>query len=311
MRHKVLDHLMQRFRGYLDAPGTTEVVINTLPGRIGVEANGKWTWYESTFTFDELDALAIVAARLSSQDIGPEHPDVTTALPTGERLHICRPPITRAGTISLTFRKPPAFRPTIDYLERGGYFERFPELPDKLRFAVPNFWNILICGKTGCGKTTLARALIELIPLHERLISIEDADEWAAIPHENRVALFYSKGDQGTSRVQSEHLLESALRMRPDRILMAELRDGAAYSYLRSIVAGHPGCITTLHARSAEDAFSAVGLMVRKEDRDVMEATLRKQIDLVIYCEKITAANDNSIYRVTDLYEKPREALAA
>ena len=98
--------------------------------------------------------------------------------------------------------------------------------------------NILICGATATGKTTLARALIEAIPADERLVTIEDTPEWEGLPHRNRVALFYSKGDQGTARVHSEDLLEASLRLRPDRVLMQELRDGAAYSYLRGAVAG-------------------------------------------------------------------------
>ena len=103
--------------------------------------------------------------------------------------------------------------------------------------------NILISGATGSGKTTFAKGLVELIPLHERLLTIEDTRE-LTVPHRNAVHLLYAKDGQGVARTGPRALLESALRMRPDRILLQELRDGAAaFFFLRTVNSGHPGSI--------------------------------------------------------------------
>ena len=164
--------------------------------------------------------------------------------------------------------------------------------------------NILIAGATGSGKTTIAKALIEAIPLADRLVTIEDTAKWNSIPHRNRVALFYSKGDQGAAKVRSEDLLECSLRMRPDRVLMQELRDGATFAYLRGVVAGHPGCITTLHAGSARGAFDALRLMIRQRPAGStlgaadVQSLLTMLVDIVVYCER--TGNE---CRVTDIYQ--------
>ena len=319
MSSRTLRHLLTPFQPFLANPETTEVVVNR-PGEIGVESAGIWSWYEDpSLTFDRLDALGILAAFDSGQDIAPTHPLCGAALPDGERIQVCRPPATRPGTISITIRRPPSFRPTLQRLANDGLFrgrqaERSSATSDLATF-MDNDWaamlgqavldrrNILIAGATGSGKTTIAKALIEAIPLDERLVTIEDTAEWNSIPHRNRVALFYSKGDQGAAKVRSEDLLECSLRMRPDRVLMQELRDGATFAYLRGVVAGHPGCITTLHAGSARGAFDALRLMIRQHpagstlaDADV-QSLLTMLVDIVVYCER--TGNE---FRVTDIY---------
>ena len=116
-------------------------------------------------------------------------------------------------------------------------------------------------GATGSGKTTFAKALIRHIPASERLITIEDARE-LTVPHRNAVHLLYAKDGQGLAQVGARELLESALRMRPDRILLQELRDASAFFYLRNVNTGHPGSITTVHADSAALAFEQLTLLV-------------------------------------------------
>jgi len=258
---------------------------------------------------------------MTNQDVGPGHPLCATTLPDGQRVQICRPPAVGPGLVSITIRRPSSFRPTLGILAGKGLFGQAAghdigggtmagayEANDSRAFlaaAVRGRKNILICGATGSGKTTLARALIEEIPSDERLITIEDTPEWEAIPQRNRVALFYSKGDQGSARVRSEDLLEASLRMRPDRVLMQELRDGAAFAYLRGVVAGHPGSITTLHAQSTAGAFDALRLMVRQHpagatlaDADV-RALLAQMVDIVVHCERRCNA-----FSVTELWWK-------
>ena len=110
-----------------------------------------------------------------------------------------------------------------------------------MRLAVGRRKNILVSGPTGSGKTTWTKALIREIPSEERLITIEDAQELVLDRHPNHVRLFYSKDDQGLARVTPKQLLESCLRMKPDRILLAELRAEEAFDYLRNVNSGSPG----------------------------------------------------------------------
>src|SRR6185437_12623554 len=133
-----------------------------------------------------------------------------------------------------------------------------------MRLAVVSRKNILVSGATGSGKTTWTKALIREIPAEERLITIEDAQELVLDRHVNHVRLFYSKDGQGLARVTPKQLLESCLRMKPDRILLAELRSEEAFDYLRNVTSGHPGSITSVHAASAELAFEQLVLLVKQ-----------------------------------------------
>lgn len=295
-------------------PETTEVCINR-PGEFWVESRGVFERHAApAFDFNTLDAVATLAAAMTSQDIGPDHPICSTSLPNGERIQICRPPAVEQGGISITIRRPSSSAPDLEDLDanegvmapgvdqtaEGRLAELYTDIQRDgaeakrrfLREAVRSHRNIILCGRTSSGKTTRGAALAREIGPDERLITIEDTPEWTTLPQTNRVALYYSKGDQGTARVRSEELLEASLRMRPDRVLMQELRDGAAFTYLRAVVAGHPGSITTCHADNAAGAFDALRLMVRQHpagstlgDADV-RALLRQMIHVVVYCKR-------------------------
>src|SRR6266853_110450 len=150
-----------------------------------------------------------------------------------------------------------------------------------MRLAVRSRKNILVSGPTGSGKTTWTKALIRAIPTSERLITIEDAQELVLDTHPNHVRLFYSKDDQGLARVTPKQLLESCLRMKPDRILLAELRSEEAFDYLRNVNSGHPGSITSVHAGSCELAFEQLVLLV-KQSRAGQELA-REEIKNLLY----------------------------
>lgn len=124
--------------------------------------------------------------------------------------------------------------------------------------------NIPVSGLTGWGKTTLTRGLVLEIQRDERLIVLEDAAELSLSGHPNSVRLLYSKDGQGLARVTAKQLLEASLRLRPDRILLAELRGEEAYYYLRNVNSGHPGSITSIHASSAALAFEQLTLLVKE-----------------------------------------------
>ena len=153
-----------------------------------------------------------------------------------------------------------------------------------MRRAVLSRKNILVSGPTGSGKTTWTKALIREIPQDERLIAIEDARELVLDTHPNHVRLFYSKDDQGLARVTPKQLLESCLRMRPDRILLAELRSEEAFDYLRNVNSGHPGSITSVHAGSCELAFEQLVLLIKQSagGRSLARADIKSLLYLLI-----------------------------
>src|SRR5690606_5073967 len=155
------------------------------------------------------------------------------------------------------------------------------------------------------GKTTFAKALVEAIPQTERLLTIEDTREFAA-SHRNMVHLLYARDGGGPAGHGPKALLESALRMRPDRILMQELRDASAFFFLRSVNSGHPGSITTVHADSAALAFEQLTLLVRESEggRDLprkdIRALLLLLIDIVVQMRKVDGR-----FRITEVWHDP------
>ena len=160
-----------------------------------------------------------------------------------------------------------------------------------LREIVAHRLNVIVSGATGSGKTTLSKAMIAEIPLDERLIAIEDAKE-LQFPHANTVRLFFSRDGAGVSPVTVKDLLVSCLRMKPDRIMLAELRDDETYFYLRNVGSGHPGSITTIHANSAAAAVEQLMLMVRQSSagagltREDIRGLVFNLVDVVIQMER-------------------------
>jgi len=218
--------------------------------------------------------LARAIASYSNQAINEARPLLSAFLPDEDRIQIVVPPATSKGTVSVTIRKPSSVTLTLDDLEAGGLFSHVSS-PNRsvessntkldkilkasnyatfLRAAVLALKNIIISGATGSGKTALSKALIWDIPEHERIISIEDTPE-LVISQLNHVRLFYSKGGQKLAKISAKDLLESCLRMRPDRILLQELRDGSAFHHIRNVNSGYPGSITTVHDDSAALRF--------------------------------------------------------
>ena len=148
--------------------------------------------------------------------------------------------------------------------------------------------NIVVSGATGSGKTTFMKALVNHIPLHERLISIEDERE-LFIPHQNVVHLLYSKGGQGSANVSAKSCMESCLRMKPDRIILAELRGDESFYFIRNCASGHPGSITSCHAGSTIQTWDQLALMVKASQEgsglefDVIMKLLKQTIDIIVH----------------------------
>jgi type IV secretion system protein VirB11 len=275
---------LRALRPILNDPDVTELCINR-PREAFVETRKGWERRALPFAdFDWCRRLAKLIANSTRQRVDESTPLLSASLPTGERAQIVLPPATTARTVAITLRRPSdtvwsigelaqrwIFRTTrrataaLDDTEQellkllsSQQYEAF------MRLAVRSRKNILVSGPTGSGKTTWTKALIREIPSTERLVTIEDASELVLDTHPNHVRLFYSKDDQGLSRVTPKQLLESCLRMKPDRILLAELRAEEAFDYLRNVNSGHPGSITSIHAGSCELAFEQLVLLVKQ-----------------------------------------------
>ena len=304
----VLEHYLKPLRASLDLPGVTELVVNR-PGEFALERDGVWSWHEAPeLTEAWLKPLAVAAAAATSQDVTTDLPICSTVLPTGERCQIVLPPA--AEHLSLTLRKAAEPRLELDDFARAGLFDAVTTATDELK---PDEIALLISGATGSGKTTFAKGLVRLIPETERLLTIEDARE-LVVPHRNAVHLLYAKDGQGLAQVGAKQLLESALRMRPDRILLQELRDGTAFFYLRNVNSGHPGSITTIHADSAALAFEQLTLLVKESEggrdlaRDDIRALLHLLVDVVVQMRRIDGK-----FRITEVWYEPerKRVLAA
>ena len=281
-----------------------ELCINR-PGEAFVETSLGWQREDLPFAdFEWCYRLAKLVANSTQQRVDATSPLLSASLPSGERVQIVMPPATTAGCIAISIRRPSTEVWSIEDLAARGIFRRTRradkqldatelelqrlldtgDYPSFMRLAVVSRKNILVSGPTGSGKTTWTKALIREIPNHERLVTIEDAQELVLDRHPNAVRLFYSKDDQGVARVTPKQLLESCLRMKPDRILLAELRAEEAFDYLRNVNSGHPGSITSVHAASAELAFEQLVLLVKQNQggRDLARADIKSLLYLLI-----------------------------
>jgi type IV secretion system protein VirB11 len=291
-------------------PEVTEVCINR-PQEAFIEKASGWRREPLPFaSFEWCRRLAKLVANSTRQRIDESSPLLSASLPGGERIQIVLPPATTQGCVAITILRPSDEAWSISELCRRGIFRmtrRAAELPDEtethllrllaekdyetfMRLAVVSRKNILVSGATGSGKTTWTKALIREIPSEERLVTIEDAQELVLDRHANHVRLFYSKDGQGLARVTPKQLLDSCLRMKPDRILLAELRAEEAFDYLRNVNSGHPGSITSVHAASAELAFEQLVLLVKQSSggrelaRSDIKQLLYLLVDVVIQC---------------------------
>ncbi|PDT50338.1 P-type DNA transfer ATPase VirB11 [Sinorhizobium fredii] len=318
----VVRELLAPFSPFLKDKSLYEVIVNR-PGQVLTEGAGGWRTHDlPELTFEKLMRLVRAVASFSHQSIDETRPILSATLPGDERIQIVIPPATNRKTVSITVRKPSSVTFTLDDLEQRRFFSetrgdnesistgeqdlvalyRAGRFKDFLREAVIARKNIIISGATGSAKTTLSKALIKHIPQHERIISIEDTPE-LVIPQPNHVRLFYSKGAQGLSGAGPKELLESCLRMRPDRILLQELRDGTAFYYVRNVNSGHPGSITTVHANSAKLAFQQLTLLLKEseggcnlEPEDI-DRLLKVSIDVIVQCQRMDGR-----FRATEIY---------
>ncbi len=324
-----LNALLRPLLTYLERSDVLEICINQ-PNEIWIESYTGWETVESeVFDLNYLQSLSISVASFTKQTLNQTSPILSGTLPNGERIQIVMPPAVIKGQFSITIRKPSTRKITMEDYAKSGMFDDVAHLKTSisqtdtnllglhksgkyiefLKQSVLERKNILVAGSTGSGKTQLTKALVSLVPEYERTITIEDTAE-LDIPQKNNVRLLYSKGDQGQAKVTSRDLLESSLRMRPDRIHLQELRDSTAFYYLRSINSGHAGSITTIHADSALLAFEQLSLLVKESDagrdlsRDEIKSMLVQMIDVIVHVSRVSIEGKLT-FRANEVYFDP------
>ncbi|PSJ36401.1 P-type DNA transfer ATPase VirB11 [Allosphingosinicella deserti] len=301
-----LKSYLEPLRSVLERPDVTDIYINA-PGEIWVETTSGTVETKPAPTLDDttLWRLARQIAAMSHQGISREHPLLSATLPDGARVQIVAPPATR-GSLAIAIRKHLATDLTLaDYVAAGALKDVSVQagfepggvdtaLDDRLRLgdiagvlgeAVRSRKNILISGGTSTGKTTFLNALLREVPPEERLIFIEDTPE-LQIRQANAVGLVAARSRLGESEVTTNDLVAASLRMRPDRIILGELRGDEAYAFLRAVNTGHPGSMTTVHADSAERAVEQIALLVlqggTRLSREDVHFYVRRTVDLFV-----------------------------
>jgi pilus assembly protein CpaF len=273
---------------FLDDPGVDEVMVNGC-NQVYIERNGKLSKTNVTFDNDEhvrrlIDRILLPLGRR----IDKKSPTVDARLPDGSRVNAVIPPVAIDGP-SITIRKFAKERLTFqDLIKLGSISEGMIEF---LRACVASRLNLIISGGTGSGKTTLLNVLTSLIPTGERIVTIEDAAE-LQLRQEHIVRLETKPPDQdGLGIVTTRDLVRNSLRMRPDRIIVGEVRGGEALDMLQAMNTGHDGSLTTLHANSPRDALSRLETMTLMSEVDLPVRVIREQIssaiDLIVHVSRM------------------------
>lgn len=301
--------LLSPLNQFLADENNTEICINR-PGEVFVEARSKWTKHlVPEATFERLQSLGLATATYKKTTVSPEKPILSAQLPDGERLQLVVPSACEDGTISLTIRKPSMQVRRLEEYSESGFFEHIRPLNNELagdeyelmqlkqgqryeeflRRAVALEKVIVVAGATGSGKTTFMRALMQEVSTRQRVITIEDVHELFMPDHPNRVHLFYPAEGGANAVVTPTALLRSCMRMKPDRIFLAELRGGETFDFINVCSSGHAGSITSCHAGSTELTFERLALMILQSEKgqklpyDVIKRLLYMVVDVVVH----------------------------
>lgn len=267
----------------LDDPSISEVMVNGSKN-VYIERDGKLI--RTNVVFDDDDQVLRVIDRIIlplGRRIDSDSPTVDARLPDGSRVNAVIPPCAIDGP-SITIRKFQKGKLSIDQLIEFGSITR--GMADFIRACVISRFNIIISGGTGSGKTTLLNVLSSFIPEEERIVTIEDAAE-LRLQQEHVVRLETKSPDlEGKNSVNVRDLVRNSLRMRPDRIIVGEVRGGEALDMLQAMNTGHDGSMTTLHANSPRDSISRLETMCLMAGMELPLRVIREQIasaiDLVI-----------------------------
>jgi pilus assembly protein CpaF len=282
----ILPFFPEELRALLLDPSISDLMIN---GTSGVYADRDGTIEKirltTPYTNERLQAAIERVARILGQDLTSQNPVLNTRLPDGSRVAVVGAPSSISGP-TFTVRKFNRWFTTEELIAAGS-------LPVEVRDAVVRLIgerkNGLISGGTGSGKTTLMKALLDHIPMHERLIVIEQPAE-LKIAHPNAVRWEAVEAIPGQVAVTASQLVAAALRHRPDRIIMGEIRDECGYDLLQAMNTGHGGTLSTIHAKSAWDALNRLSDLALSARPNLNHGFIRSEtaeaIDFVLYCER-------------------------
>lgn len=301
MSNIAINTLLRPLLPFLNQDGVTEISINR-PQEIWTESQGEMLFHKVLeLDFKHLESIAKLVAKHTEQKISSETPLLSATLPEGYRIQIVFSPAVEAGLVALSIRKQTLLDISLEDYQNLGAFDLVNQRAERevssgedlqnlyqqgryrefIELALILKKNILISAGTSTGKTTFLNACLKVIPLEERILSIEDARE-VKVPHKNCVHLIASRGGQGLAKVTAQELLEASLRLRPDRILLGELRGAEAFAYLRAINSGHPGSLTTIHADSPGLAFEQLTLMVMQANLGMERPQILEYIRSII-----------------------------
>lgn len=294
-RLSVVQQVYSSIRGFglldtiLNDDSITEVMING-PENVFIEQNGRLFKLDKQFESQRrLEDVIQRIVGLAGREVNQANPICDTRLPDGSRVNVVLPPIALCGP-TLTIRKFSKTPMTIEKLISYGSITQ--EIADKLELLVKAKYNIFIAGGTGSGKTTFLNALSNYIPKDERIITIEDSAELQITGVENLVSLETRNANaSGAGQITIRDLIKSSLRMRPERIVVGEVRGGEALDMLQAMNTGHDGSLSTGHANSTEDMLSRLETMVLQGAAGLPLPAIRQQIasavDIIIHLSRL------------------------
>lgn len=282
----ILPFFPEELRELLLDPSISDLMINGSTG-VYADKNGvlEHIPLSTPYTNDRLQAAIERVARILGQDLTTQNPILNTRLPDGSRVAVVGPPSSLNGP-TLTIRKFNRWF-TSDELIASGSLPVF--VRDTIVRLIADKKNGLLSGGTGSGKTTLMKALLDHVPMHERLVVIEQPAE-LHIAHPNAVRWEAVDEIPGQVAITTSELVAAALRHRPDRIIMGEIRDRCGYDLLQAMNTGHGGTLSTIHATSAWDALPRLANLALSAHANLNHGFIRAEtaeaIDFVLHCER-------------------------
>ena len=270
-----LTMFLEPVKPWLDDPGVSEIMING-PQNIYVEKGGKVIKAEASFPSEQaLFAAANNIAKSVGRLLNQEYPRLDARLPDGSRVHVVIPPLSRVGTV-VSIRKFRTDSLSPESLVKWNSISQ--EMLDYLKELVRKRMNIMVCGATSSGKTSILNVLSSFIDPADRILTIEDSCELQLrqphlVPFETR-----RPDKDGKGEVTFRDLLHSALRLRPDRIILGEIRGGEALDLLQAMNTGHSGSMSTIHANNEHDSLLRLETCVMYAGFDLPLAAIRNQI---------------------------------